>query len=99
MSKTEEKPEIRKLFVCDCGDISHQFVVTYFQNDEDWNELFVQIHLNRNYNFFKRFIIALKYVFGFRSSRFGDFDSIILNSSQVEELNQILVQYLKDRQT
>ena len=70
------------LLVCKCGDISHQCVLAY---DNDDNEVSLEIHLVREINIFKRMFIALKYIFGARSI-YGDFDEIILSPLDAPKL-------------
>ena len=78
------------LLVCKCGDISHQCYISY---DNDYNEVSLAIHLVREPSIFKRFIIALKYVFGQRSI-YGDFDEIILSPADASKLQDV-VNHLK----
>ena len=84
---------IRKLFICECGDPSHQFVIQYFPNDPDFDELVVDVLLNENVGFFGRIWNAIKYVIG-RKSKFGAFDEILLSRPQVLELRKSLDEYL-----
>jgi len=84
-----------ELFVCMCGDPSHQFVVSKFIPDEgeditddDW-DLFISVKLNRDYNIFRRIWIAFKYVFSM-SCKYGDFNEVILNKSGREKLIKTL---------
>lgn len=79
----------RELFVCDCEDISHQFVVTDL-NDEDWPHISIEIKLNRNLGFWKRLGNAIRYVFGKGGSRFGDWDEILLNPNDAEKLQKVV---------
>lgn len=84
----------QKLFVCDCGDISHQFVVSWYPEDKDWNDLlYFQVHLNQSYSFWKRLWIGLKYIFGYRCC-FGAFDEILLNKEKAELLKYTLEKFL-----
>ena len=84
----------QQLFVCDCGDVSHQFIVSWYPDDEDWNDLlYFQIHLNQTYGFWKRLWIGFKYAFGFRC-RFGAFDEILLNQYDAKQLRSTLDEFL-----
>ena len=79
----------RELFVCDCEDISHQFVVTDL-DDDDWPHISVEIRLNRNLGFWKRLWNGLRYIFGKGTSRFGDWDEILLNTEDAGRLQKVV---------
>ena len=74
----------RELFVCACGDVEHQFVISKF---EDEPEFFVEVHLSDS-RFFRRLLIGLKYIFG-KKSKYGAFEEIILNPEDVERLKKV----------
>lgn len=85
----------QELFVCDCGDISHQFVVSWYPDDEDWNDLlYVQIHLNQSHNFWKRLWHGIKYVLGFKCC-FGAFDEILVNKHDAMHLRNSIDKFIK----
>lgn len=84
----------QELFVCDCGDISHQFVVSWCPDDSDYNDLmYFEIHLNQTKGFWKRLWIAIQYVFGHRSN-FGAFDEILLNKHSAKRLHEELNKFI-----
>ena len=87
------KPEIQELFICDCGDTSHQFIISADSESSDDHCIYVSVHLNREHNIFKRMWTALKYIFG-RRSTFGDFNEVIINPEDSDRLQHI-VDYLK----
>ena len=74
-----EKPEI---LVCACSSREH---IIIFQYDEEYNEIFCHVHLVNNRSFFKRFVIAVRYIFGYKC-RYGSFEEIILDSTHSEKL-------------
>lgn len=82
-----------ELFICQCGDPSHQFIITT-DNDPNIRGAFVSVHLNREHNIFKRIWNAFKYVFGKRSI-YGDFDEIVINPEDAGRLQKI-VDFLKE---
>lgn len=84
-----ERYMTRELFVCDCEDISHQFVVTDL-SDEEWPHISIEIKLNRNLGFWRRLGNAIRYVFGKGRSRFGDWDEVILNPNDAEKLQKVV---------
>ena len=63
----------RKLFVCECENINHSFCIT---KDEDDGSILFEIHLSK-FSFFKRLILAVKYVFNV-SSKYGNFEEVLL---------------------
>ena len=79
------------IIICECFSTEHQIVFHY---DEEDNELTVRIHLTTYKNILKRMYTAIKYIFGYKS-RFGDWDSFIVNPNDAEKLIGILKQYKK----
>lgn len=85
----------QELYVCDCGDVSHQFIVSWYPDDEDWNDLlYFQVHLNQSNGFWRRLWDAIKYVFGFKC-RFGSFDEILVNKYDAKRLKNSLEKFIK----
>ena len=86
--------EFEELFICECGDPSHQFIIAA---DPDTKEggpyVFISVHLNREHNIFKRIWTASKYVFG-RRSIYGDFDEVIIDPNDADKLQKV-VDFLK----
>ena len=79
------------LFICECGSMEHQFIVS-FDQDKDWNKyVYVHIHLN-NGSFFRRLKNAVKYLFGYKC-KYGCFDEVLLDKPQTKKLNDILDSY------
>lgn len=79
---------MRHLFVCDCGDIEHQFVVSYFDPPDDDEFVYIQIHLSPQ-SFWRRLKTAVQYALG-RQSQFGAFGEILLTQQQCLELSELL---------
>ena len=84
-----EKFEIEELFICQCGDPSHQFIITADTDNTKGACAFVSVHLNREHNIFKRMWTAIKYVFGRRSIH-GDFDEVIIKPNDAEKLQKVV---------
>lgn len=72
----------REIFICDCNSLEHSYAFWY---DEEENELHFMPHLITYRNIFKRILVAIKYIFGYKS-RYGDFDSMIINKEDYEKL-------------
>jgi len=81
------RPDVQELLTCKCGDVSHQLTIGY--NLDEHEEVYLSIHLVREYNIFKRLWIALKYVFGKRSI-YGDFDEIVLSPLDAPKLQKVV---------
>lgn len=78
-----------ELFVCDCEDISHHFVITYC-NDTDEPSITAQVKLNAWLPWYKRLWIAIKYVFAPGICRFGEYDEVILKPSDAARLQNVV---------
>jgi hypothetical protein len=75
----------RKLFVCQCENLNHSFCIS--KDDVDGSFLF-ELHLSE-FPFYKRCILAVKYIFNF-SSKYGHFEDVLLSKEQVSQLiNQL----------
>ena len=79
------KPEI---FICECHSTEHQLVVRY-DPDEEYHNLYIDVHLITYENIFKRIWISLKYIFGYKC-RYGHWDEFIFNKNDAERLIEIL---------
>ena len=71
------------LFVCLCGSIDHQLVISSFDDELD-NNLYFYVHLNKN-TFLNRVKYAIKYIFGHQSD-YGAFDEILLGREKQIQL-------------
>ena len=88
--------EIEELFICQCGDPSHQFIISADKETTEGACAFVSVHLNREHNVFKRIWTAIKYIFGTRCI-YGDFDEVIINPNAADRLQKV-VDFLKKHQ-
>lgn len=80
---------VSELFICKCANTEHQLIFSYFPDD---NEVYMSIYLVPD-NFWKRFINAVKYLFGYKS-KYGAFDEFIFNNQDADKL-QSVVDYLR----
>ena len=85
--------EFQELFICECHDTSHQFIISADPLTVEFPEVYVSIHLNRDHNIFRRMWTAMKYIFGMRST-LGDFDEVIIKPEDADRL-QGVVDYLR----
>lgn len=81
MSKHED------LILCECSSTDHQLLFLY-DDDPNWDRVYVHFHLSPDYGFWKRLWRGIKYAFGYRS-RYGDFDEIILRPDDAEKFQKI----------
>ena len=88
--------EFQELFICECHDTSHQFIISADPLTVEFPEVYVSIHLNRDHNIFRRMWTAMKYVFGMRST-LGDFDEVIIKPEDADKKsrNKTIKQGLK----
>jgi len=73
-------------FECQCTSSEHTLKFIY---DEEDKELYTTIYLCQYRNIFKRILVALKYVLGYRC-KYGDFDCFLFKSSDVMCLKNLL---------
>ena len=74
----------RELFICECHDLEHSFVISRIKDKEIGNELIIEIHLNK-LSWYRRIWIGIKYIFG-RKSKFGNYEEVIINKSDKKRL-------------
>ena len=77
-----------KIFICSCSSLEHQIMFWQWK-DENYNELYINIHLCAHENFFKRLWAGIRYIFGHRS-RFGEWDEFIFRQEDLQELKEFL---------
>jgi len=78
-----------ELFVCDCGDIEHQLVITKYTDGfyEDSN-IYLNVGLRRDYNLLRRVYVAFKYILGLKNNPYHF--EVILSPSEQKRLVNIL---------
>jgi hypothetical protein len=89
----------RQIFICDCTNVEHQYSLTFFKEDsviED-SELYLDIHLNKEYSIIRRIIYAIKYIFGYQC-KYGAFDEIIINKETAEQTKLFIEEFLNDKE-
>ena len=84
--------ERNELFICSCGNVEHQIILSYF-DDEPEGEVYCTIHLKPERSILKRIKNAIRYIFGHRSI-YGDFDELIFKSEDADKLQKV-VDFLK----
>jgi hypothetical protein len=82
--------DFKTLFVCDCGDVSHQMIIS-FDDDPDFNDtIFLEIHLT-DIGFWRRLKYSIQYLLG-KKSRYngGGFSEVLLNKEKTALLIEAL---------
>lgn len=87
--KIPERPAfIRNQFLyltCDCTSSEH--VARILHRDGDW---YLEVHLVNHQSFFKRLITALNYLFRRHSTKYGNWDEMILRREDLIQLKKML---------
>lgn len=78
------KKEIQT-FYCDCNSPEHSFRFVASQSDLKKPELYLEVFLNQYRSFFQRLVVAVKYLFGYKS-KYGHWDVTTLSEDDVERL-------------
>lgn len=78
-----------KVIFCECFSPEHQVI---FIHDKEDKCVYMETHLVTYKSFWKRLWIGIKYTFGYKC-RFGNFDSIVLGSEQIKELEDLIKSY------
>lgn len=85
--------ENNTLFICQCGDVGHQMVIS-FDSDPDLSDIiWFQIHLS-DVGLLNRIKYAIMYVLG-KKSRYnnGAFGEILFDKSKTKELIETLTKH------
>jgi len=68
---------------CSCGSIEH---VLRFGYDPEEKEIWVEYYISAEYlNFFQRFWMGLKYIFGAKA-KYGHFDTTIIRNEDIPKI-------------
>lgn len=81
-----------ELFVCECADLSHQFILTTWDFKDGTPSLDLSIRNNIHLPFYKRVWVAIKYIFKVQSQ---DYDVVLLDHDNVLKLKDSLDKYLE----
>lgn len=75
-------------FICECENPKHLIIFSY-SDDEISNDVYMTVHINPCYGFWKRLVHAMRYLFGHKS-KYGDFDTFIFKSEDADRLQKIV---------
>ena len=76
------------LLICECKSAEHQLLIRYFEDDLG-SDVYLEPHLVTHNNFFKRIVVAFKYIFGFKS-KYGTWDEMVVNKYNYQPLKNII---------
>ena len=83
----------KNIMVCECSSVEHQIVFSkIYSNDED-KQIYCHIYLTDYPSFFKRILIGIKYIFGYKC-KYGHWDEFILSNKHSDDLKE-MSDYLK----
>lgn len=82
----------REVFFCDCGHVEHMLIVDHHYWSAEDLEFYLQPHLSKQ-SLRKRIAYAWRYLTG-QQSRYGAFDSILLDEADVKRLRDSCDRYL-----
>jgi predicted RNA-binding protein with PIN domain len=77
---------------CSCSSCEHTIRYTC---DPEEAEVYIEVYLNQYRNSLKRIIVAIKYIFGYKS-RYGHWDTTLMDKEEIEALRNFLNQSLED---
>ena len=86
MKKQEDIKMQHEVIVCDCANIDHSIIFSYFEDEP--GTVYFAPHLKK-LPFFKRLIYGIKYIFG-KQSRYGAFDEFIFTHNDVDKFKKII---------
>lgn len=82
---------IEKYISCSCGSSEH--TLRFILNKED-GEIYTEVYLNQHRSFFKRAIIGIKYILGYKS-RYGHWDCFSADREKILELKNFINDAIK----
>ena len=86
---------LHKYIECQCGIIEHMLRFSYdWHPDPRYAEIYIDVHLNQYYGFFRRFWYGLKYILGFKS-KWGHFDETVIDRKKTIELRDFLNEWIE----
>lgn len=84
-------------FECVCTSNEHTLRISYFDG-EDFDELYVSIHLNPIWPWYKRVYHAIRYIFGYHC-KYGHFEEASLGPTTAKRLRDLLEKFIKEQES
>ena len=93
----EQYKQEHRLITCECGDPAHQIILSWFDNDNQYDDYaYLTVHLNK-LPLLKRLKVAIQYIFG-KQSEYGAFDEVLISPSEWKKF-QDMVDFMKRKST
>ncbi len=77
-------------FQCDCMSQEHTFGIEFDAEDK---EAVIHVQLCQYRSFFKRLVVGIKYVFGYKS-KYGHWDTTMLDEEKFMDLYNLMTRYI-----
>ncbi len=85
---------MRELIIkCDCGGLEHLLELSYDPDEPDY--LFIVVLLHSYVGFWRRFLMAIRHIFGYKS-RYGNMAEIVIEDAT--EMIEFLQKYERARE-
>jgi hypothetical protein len=78
-------------FQCDCSSQEHTLGIEF---DTDEKEVCFHVQLCQYRNIFQRIVVAVKYVFGYKS-KYGHWDTTLMNEEKFMDLYNLMGRYIQ----
>jgi len=78
-------------FECKCGSTEHTLRFTF---DKGNKELYTDIYLNQWRPLWKRILVGIKYIFGYKC-KYGEWDCWVLNKADAKRLRDMCNDFIK----
>lgn len=75
----------RNILICKCHSLEHQYSFYYSKDDG----IYCEPHLSNYLPFHKRVILAIKYIFGYKS-RYGAWDEFMFKDEDLDKLQEYI---------
>ena len=95
----KNKPKKSLCVSCECSSTEHKVHFEYeppSYTQKDFGEIFVHVYLNPTNSFFKRLVVATKYLFGYQC-KYGAWDESVIRK-QAPEIVALFQEMIKDNQ-
>lgn len=84
-----------KIFICECGLIDHQLVISHFNDDDVDEDIYFQFHVEQTVGFFDKLMNFLPFIFKWQKY-VDDSQYLIFTKKTETEIKNHLKQILED---
>ena len=96
----KNKPKKSLCVSCECSSIEHRLHFDYeppSYTQKEFGDIYIHVYLNPVNGFFKRLVLATKYLFGYQC-KYGAWDETIIRRRQIPEIIALFNEMNKDNQ-